>query len=64
MKVKNDQGDYYRLQNDSLNRSIKVSMKLESVDLASFWRLIKQLHPEKNIIDIENKKRALISALF
>ena len=32
MKVKNDQGDYYRLQNDSLNRSIKVSMKLESVD--------------------------------
>ena len=32
LKVKNDQGDYYRLQNDSLNRSIKVSMIFETVD--------------------------------
>ena len=37
-------------------KSSPLGMKLESVDLASFWRLIKQLHPEKNIIDIENKK--------
>jgi len=32
LEVKNDQGDYYSRQNDSLNRSIKVSMGFESID--------------------------------
>jgi len=32
IEVKNDRGNYYSRQNDSLNRSIKVNMEFETVD--------------------------------
>jgi len=55
LQVKDDRGDYYSRQNDSLNRSIKVSMVFESVD---------ELYQKFMSLIVENCKTSSYECMF